>query len=127
MNDVITPNSSGDGGDERIFLEAARSGDLDTVKRLCNTANVNCRDFEGRQSTPLHFAAGYNRVEVVEYLLTMGADVQAKDKVSSYKMFLARVAPKNCFQRTQNSPSPQKIRLQSSTRSILETIICSGS
>ena len=81
MNDVITPNSSGDGSDERIFLEAARSGDLDTVKRLCNTANVNCRDFEGRQSTPLHFAAGYNRVEVVEYLLTMGADVQAKDKV----------------------------------------------
>ena len=71
MNDVITPNSSGDGSDERIFLEAARSGDLDTVKRLCNTANVNCRDFEGRQSTPLHFAAGYNRVEVVEYLLTI--------------------------------------------------------
>ena len=35
---------------------------------------------EGRQSTPLHFAAGFNRVEVVEFLLSMGADVQAKDK-----------------------------------------------
>ena len=99
MNDVITPNSSGDGSDERIFLEAARSGDLDTVKRLCNTANVNCRDFEGRQSTPLHFAAGYNRVEVVEYLLTMGADVQAKDKVRSLPLNLAFIVA------TQNRPS----------------------
>ena len=31
-------------------------------------------------STPLHFAAGYNRVTVVEFLLTSGADVHAKDK-----------------------------------------------
>ena len=59
-----------------MFLEAARSGDIDTVKRLCNAKKVNCRDMEGRHSTPLHFAAGYNRVQVVEYLLSHGADVQ---------------------------------------------------
>jgi len=41
---------------------------------------VNCKDTEGRLSTPLHFAAGYNRVGVVEYLLNHGADVHAKDK-----------------------------------------------
>lgn len=41
---------------------------------------MNCRDLEGRHSTPLHFAAGYNRVSVVEYLLHHGADVHAKDK-----------------------------------------------
>lgn len=35
---------------------------------------------KGRLSTPLHFAAGYNRVAVVEYLLSNGADVHAKDK-----------------------------------------------
>ncbi|KAM9446412.1 tankyrase, TRF1-interacting ankyrin-related ADP-ribose polymerase b [Clarias gariepinus] len=62
------------------FLEAAKAGDLDTVKRLCSPQNVNCRDLEGRHSTPLHFAAGYNRVAVVEYLLQHGADVHAKDK-----------------------------------------------
>lgn len=33
-----------------------------------------------RHSTPLHFAAGYNRVSVVEYLLAHGADVHSKDK-----------------------------------------------
>lgn len=49
-------------------------------KQLCSPQNVNCRDLEGRHSTPLHFAAGYNRVSVVEYLLHHGADVHAKDK-----------------------------------------------
>ena len=40
---------------------------------------VNCRDLDGRHSTPLHFAAGYNRVAAVELLLKHGADVHAKD------------------------------------------------
>uniref|UniRef100_A0A8C8D3C5 Poly [ADP-ribose] polymerase n=1 Tax=Oncorhynchus tshawytscha TaxID=74940 RepID=A0A8C8D3C5_ONCTS len=62
------------------LLEAAKAGDMDTVKSLCSPQNVNCRDLEGRHSTPLHFAAGYNRVAVVEYLLHHGADVHAKDK-----------------------------------------------
>ncbi|XP_018099069.1 poly [ADP-ribose] polymerase tankyrase-1 isoform X3 [Xenopus laevis] len=61
------------------LLEASKAGDLDIVK-LCSSQNVNCRDLEGRHSTPLHFAAGYNRVSVVEYLLHHGADVHAKDK-----------------------------------------------
>uniref|UniRef100_UPI00398EBF96 poly [ADP-ribose] polymerase tankyrase-2 isoform X2 n=1 Tax=Pristiophorus japonicus TaxID=55135 RepID=UPI00398EBF96 len=65
---------------DRQLLEAAKAGDLDVVKKLCTLQNVNCRDIEGRQSTPLHFAAGYNRVSVVEYLLQNGADVHAKDK-----------------------------------------------
>ncbi|XP_043569081.1 poly [ADP-ribose] polymerase tankyrase-2-like [Chiloscyllium plagiosum] len=65
---------------DRQLLEAAKAGDLSMVKKLCTLQNVNCRDVEGRQSTPLHFAAGYNRVSVVEYLLQNGADVHAKDK-----------------------------------------------
>ncbi|XP_051819877.1 poly [ADP-ribose] polymerase tankyrase-1 isoform X2 [Antechinus flavipes] len=62
------------------LLEASKAGDLETVKQLCSPQNVNCRDLEGRHSTPLHFAAGYNRVSVVEFLLHHGADVHAKDK-----------------------------------------------
>lgn len=41
---------------------------------------MNCRDLDGRHSTPLHFAAGYNRVNIVQYLLENGADAHAKDK-----------------------------------------------
>ncbi|XP_049821633.1 poly [ADP-ribose] polymerase tankyrase isoform X3 [Aethina tumida] len=64
------------------ILEAAKSGDLEQVQRLLVAYPhiVNCRDLDGRHSTPLHFASGYNRVAVVEYLLQQGADVHAKDK-----------------------------------------------
>ncbi|XP_077966089.1 poly [ADP-ribose] polymerase tankyrase-2-like [Styela clava] len=65
---------------ERQLLEAAKTGDLELVRSLCPKFNVNCRDTEGRHSTPLHFAAGYNRLSSVEYLLAHGADVHAKDK-----------------------------------------------
>lgn len=64
------------------LLDAAKAGDLDTVQRivLANTHTVNCRDLDGRHSTPLHFAAGYNRVPVVEFLLEHGAEVHSSDK-----------------------------------------------
>lgn len=64
------------------LLEASKSGDLVTVKRVVavNSRLVNCRDTEGRNSTPLHFSAGYNRVSVVEYLLQHKADVHVQDK-----------------------------------------------
>lgn len=67
---------------ELQLLEASKSGDLPAVERIlrANSHAVNCRDLDGRHSTPLHFAAGYNRVPVVEYLLANGADVHAKDK-----------------------------------------------
>ncbi|KAG8193909.1 hypothetical protein JTE90_011464 [Oedothorax gibbosus] len=67
---------------EYQLLEAAKAGDTEVVKRILSShlPVVNCRDVDGRQSTPLHFAAGYNRVSVVEYLLQHGADVHAKDK-----------------------------------------------
>lgn len=78
------------------LLEAAKAGDVDLVCRLvvayqrspkgdgsifkAPTDLINCRDIDGRHSTPLHFAAGYNRLAVVEVLLKFGADVHAKDK-----------------------------------------------
>lgn len=39
------------------LLEAAKSGDLDTVRRIITSHphTVNCRDLDGRHSTPLHF------------------------------------------------------------------------
>ena len=71
---------------------------FDTNKILDLLALALLSSFPGRHSTPLHFAAGYNRVllmfiydwviisnshqvGVVEFLLNNGADVHAKDKV----------------------------------------------
>ena len=63
----------------RELFEACRNGDLSKVKKLVNTSNVNARDTAGRKSSPLHFAAGFGRKDVVEYLLQCGANVHARD------------------------------------------------
>lgn len=87
----IDPPSGTDDAEAQL-LEASKSGDLAAVERILQTNPhvVNCRDLDGRHSTPLHFAAGFNRVPVVEYLLAHGADVHAKDKglVSFYTCYL---------------------------------------
>ena len=78
-----TANNPAAGTDvEYQLLEAAKAGDMELVKRIVaeHPHIVNCRDLDGRHSTPLHFAAGYNRVGVVEFLLSKVADVHAKDK-----------------------------------------------
>ncbi|XP_056631369.1 poly [ADP-ribose] polymerase tankyrase isoform X2 [Diorhabda sublineata] len=79
---ILQDPPTGSADVECQILEAAKSGDLDQVQRLLGSYPhiVNCRDLDGRHSTPLHFASGYNRVSVVEFLLQQGADVHAKDK-----------------------------------------------
>lgn len=62
------------------ILDAAKKGELARLKGLITSDNVNCRDCQGRNSTPLHLAAGYNNFDVANYLLEQGADVNAPDK-----------------------------------------------
>uniref|UniRef100_A0A8P4G3V4 Tankyrase, TRF1-interacting ankyrin-related ADP-ribose polymerase b n=1 Tax=Dicentrarchus labrax TaxID=13489 RepID=A0A8P4G3V4_DICLA len=71
--------SSGLGGAFRELFEACRNGDVSRVKRLVDSVNVNAKDMAGRKSTPLHFAAGFGRKDVVEHLLQTGANVHARD------------------------------------------------
>lgn len=75
---------------EYQLLEAAKAGDLDNVRRILGVNPspqlVNCRDLDGRHSTPLHFAAGYNRLAVVEFLLQHGADVQVSRRQPSLSL-----------------------------------------
>ncbi|KXJ25343.1 Tankyrase-1 [Exaiptasia diaphana] len=60
---------------DAALLDAAKKGNLTRVTKLANPENINCRDTQGRNSTPLHLAAGYNHLEVAEYLLEKGADI----------------------------------------------------
>lgn len=43
---------TGDGA----LLEAAKKGLLARVQKLVTEENINCRDTQGRNSTPLHLA-----------------------------------------------------------------------
>jgi len=65
---------------DSALLDAAKKGCLARVQKLCTSDNINCTDQQGRNSTPLHLAAGYNNYEVAEYLIEQGADVNAQDK-----------------------------------------------
>lgn len=38
------------------LLDAAKKGNLARVQRLVSADNINCRDAQGRNSTPLHLA-----------------------------------------------------------------------
>ena len=58
----------------KILLPENIGHPLKTVVFLLSHAS------DGRKSTPLHLAAGYNRTRIVEILLQHGADVHAKDK-----------------------------------------------
>lgn len=99
MMDSNSNSSSGHTAHKEIF-SACKMGDLNKLKRYLTPANVNIRDTSGGRSTvslafcevffnvlnalfillqPLHFASGFGRLVVVEYLLANGANIHAKD------------------------------------------------
>lgn len=60
---------------------------------------------QGRNSTPLHLAAGYNNVEVAEFLLQSRADVNAQDKGGLIPMHNASSYGVCCFVSYRQSAS----------------------
>lgn len=40
-------------------LDAAKKGNLARIQKLLTAENMNCRDMQGRNSTPLHLAGAY--------------------------------------------------------------------
>jgi outer membrane protein assembly factor BamB len=73
---LFTPLSAGEAGD--AFIDAARDGDLATVKRLLGEgADVNATTKYG--ATALAYAADKGHVEIVRLLLDRGADVNVTD------------------------------------------------
>jgi tankyrase len=64
-----------------LAYEACKNGDMSQVKQFINASNVNIKDKHGRKSTFLHFAAGFGRKEVCDYLLSScKADPSIKDE-----------------------------------------------
>lgn len=60
------------------LILAAANGDMATVRMLCeHGANVNAQNKDGHSS--LHRAAYWGRGDVIEYLLTQGADAMLRD------------------------------------------------
>ena len=61
--------------DDKAIIKAAKSGDIKTLRALLkkDDALFQARDRDG--STPLHCASWKGHVEIVEFLLDAGADI----------------------------------------------------
>ena len=65
---------------EISIVEAAAKGDLEKVKaHLAAETDINDRDGE-HESTALHAAAYHGKLEIVKYLISKDADINAKNK-----------------------------------------------
>ena len=62
------------------FKWAVQNGDLAKVKQACSQDNFNINADLGSGRTALHCAADYGQTEIVKYLLSKGANVNALDK-----------------------------------------------
>lgn len=69
-NDSNIPSQNDPG---RELFEACRNGDLNKVKKLVSSSNVNAKDTAGRKSTPLHFAAGLFLVPFFPHITASGS------------------------------------------------------
>ena len=68
----------GPSASERALIDAVYAGNVEAVKQHLDAGtDVNAKETGGW--TPLHFAAGYGRNEIVELLIAAGADVNAKN------------------------------------------------
>ncbi|KAM9842808.1 60 kDa lysophospholipase [Aulostomus maculatus] len=70
IRDALTPT---------LACAAAKSGDMEALKALQDMgSNLSLGDYDRR--TPLHIAASEGHLQVVEYLLSVGVTVHAKDR-----------------------------------------------
>eukprot|EP01147_Barroeca_monosierra_P010322 gene10322-2463_t len=56
-----------------------KNGDLDAVKSIVEEQSVNVNDELNAGRFPLHIAADMGQTDVVQYLISKGADVNRKD------------------------------------------------
>jgi len=63
------------------FAWAVKTGDLSRVKEFVEKEkkNVNMVEKSVTKQTPMHWAADFNQLEVMKYLVSKGANINAKD------------------------------------------------
>ena len=82
---IETTNYWGD----HIIHSAARVDLLPMVKYLIEQQNVDIETKGYNEKTPLHYAWERGHLQIVEYLISKGANVEAKDKDGKYAIHFA--------------------------------------
>jgi ankyrin repeat protein len=61
------------------LCSAASSGDVDEVERLLDRSLADLNERDGRDRTPLHYAASCGQKDTARLLIEKGADIEARD------------------------------------------------
>lgn len=78
---------------ESLFYKVCGIGHLELVKRMVETKKVDLNGISEIGNTPLTCAITANTVEVAEYLISIGADINKCDKLAT-PLFCAMVEPR---------------------------------
>jgi len=82
------------------FFDAAKKGTVEDVRYFVESKGVDVNVKNGWDSTPLHYAAKYNPdVEVLKYLISAGADVNAENCYGWIPLDLTNMEGKRCILR----------------------------
>jgi len=72
---------------EKLLLKAIKNGELSTLKKIIKNETIDLNhkfdSFFEKECTALHYASKYGQVDIIEYLLELGADIDSRDY--SYK------------------------------------------
>jgi ankyrin repeat protein len=63
-----------------LLVHYSADGNLNAVKDLIEKKNVNINESDYDRRTPLHLAASNGRADIVEFLISQGAVVNAEDR-----------------------------------------------
>lgn len=63
-------------GDIKVLFDAIHQGNLDKVKSIITPQNINIKNNDGY--TPLHYAVFWDKVDIVKYLVSQGADTNSQ-------------------------------------------------
>ncbi|MCV6630970.1 MAG: ankyrin repeat domain-containing protein [Flavobacteriaceae bacterium] len=67
----------------KSFFAAIREGLFDTVKKSIEADNSLLHLRDNRGASPLILASYYNHIDIVQYLIEMGADINEKDAMGN--------------------------------------------
>ena len=70
------------------IFQAIKTGDLDKVKHVVNSANINICDYDGW--TPLHWAASIGHTGMVNLFISNGANIGALSNTGRSPFSVAR-------------------------------------